>query len=114
MQSKSLLLKSALIGGVCALLQSGAVLAAPGKDTTMVAVADIQQLNETIDKNDVDDLAKNDVNQKAEHDVDDLAKNDTDDGAKDDVHADVNEGAHDAAEAKQETGESENGDGPHG
>ncbi len=117
MLSKSIVLKSALIGAVLAALQSAAALAADpntSAEAPIVVVAageDVNEKGETnniqLAQNDVDDGAKNDVDDGAKNDVDEGAKNDVDDSAKNDDATDMHDGAHDAMEGgKQDTAES--------
>jgi hypothetical protein len=101
MQSKSVVLKLALIGAVLATLQSAAALASDPTDPAeapIVVVAPGEEVNENGEMNNID-LAMNDV--------DDGAKNDTDDGAKDDDTSNMHDGAHGAVVGgKENTAES--------
>jgi hypothetical protein len=93
MQSKSVVLKLALIGAVVTTLQSAAALAtAPTNpaEAPIVVVAPGEEVNEKGEMNNID-----------------LAMKDVDDGAKDDGAIDAHDGAHGAVDGgKENTAES--------
>lgn len=80
---------AALIAGAFALLGGSAALATtPSIDPTMTAVTDATELNETMDKVDLQEVANNNI----------------DDGAKDNLEK-TQEGQQEVAEATQEVAE---------
>jgi hypothetical protein len=93
MQSKSGVLKLALIGAMLAPLQSAAALASDPTDPAEAPIVVVDPGEE--------------VNEKGEMNNIDLAQNDVDDGAKDDDTSNMHDGAHGAADGgKENTSES--------